>query len=121
MASVKVKPEFGADVEMSEQVQLIERDSIPPEMRVTQADLRPSIFEDNEELEVAASASEIADAHLNFRLEDNQFSSSKQMLDSVMYQVPINKLYKVIASCNFNPKNYHCPVLVKILDEHILA
>ena len=40
---------------------------------------------------------------------------------SVMNQAPLKKLYKVIASCNYNEDANFCPVLVQIIDKIILA
>ena len=37
-----------------------------------------------------------------------------------MYSIPLDKLYKVIASCQYNEKAEYCPVLVKIIDPTIL-
>ena len=34
-----------------------------------------------------------------------------------MFRCPLNKLYTVKASCNYNTKNPFCPVLVEIIDE----
>ena len=39
---------------------------------------------------------------------------------NVMNQAPIKKLYKVIASCNYNENADFCPVLVEIIDDKIL-
>lgn len=41
-------------------------------------------------------------------------------MSKVMYQVPLYKLYKVVASCQFEEDAEFCPVLVKIIDETIL-
>ena len=38
----------------------------------------------------------------------------------VIYEVPLNKLYKVVASCAYEEGADFCPVLVKIIDEKIL-
>ena len=40
-------------------------------------------------------------------------------MKGVMYSVPLNKLYKVVASCNFNENAPFCPVLVQIMDSKI--
>ena len=40
-------------------------------------------------------------------------------MKSSMFQVPLSKLYKVVASCNYNEDNLFCPVLVKIINEKI--
>ena len=62
----------------------------------------------------------IREEHKNWRLEENQFSSAKEYMRKVMYQVPLNKLYKVIASCQYEEEAKFCPVLVKIVDKYIL-
>ena len=53
-------------------------------------------------------------------LEKNQFKASKEMMRNIEFNVPIDELYKVVASCNYNINNFYCPVLVKIVDETIL-
>ena len=58
--------------------------------------------------------------HVKWRLEDNQFSSAKEYMRKVMYEVPLSKLYKVVASCQYEEDAKYCPVLVKIIDEFIL-
>ena len=37
------------------------------------------------------------------------------------FKVPLDKLYKVVASCNYNITNYYCPVLIEVVDRKILA
>ena len=37
-----------------------------------------------------------------------------------MYSVPLDKLYQVIASCQYNEGAIFCPVLVKIIDPTVL-
>ena len=41
-------------------------------------------------------------------------------MKKVMYYVPLDKLYKVIASCQYTENSDFCPVLVKIVDKQIL-
>ena len=41
-------------------------------------------------------------------------------MTKVRYQVPLNKLYKVVASCMYEEYASFCPVLIKIVDEQIL-
>ena len=41
-------------------------------------------------------------------------------MNKVMYSIPLNKLYKVIASCQYNEAADFCPVLVKIIDPTVL-
>ena len=52
--------------------------------------------------------------------ENIQCRSSEEYMQKVMYKVPLNKLYKVFASCNYNERSLYCPVLVKIMDKDIL-
>ena len=54
------------------------------------------------------------------KLETNQFKGSKDMMRNIEFTVPIDELYKVVASCNYNINNFYCPVLVKIIDQTIL-
>ena len=41
-------------------------------------------------------------------------------MSKVSYQVPLNSLYKVLASCMYEEDGNFCPVLVKIIDPTIL-
>ena len=41
-------------------------------------------------------------------------------MKEVMFKVPLNKLYKLIASCYYNEFGNFCPVLVKIVDDKVL-
>ena len=41
-------------------------------------------------------------------------------MQKVMYQVPLDKLYQIVASCQFNDYEDFCPVLIKIIDPNIL-
>ena len=54
-------------------------------------------------------------------LASHQFKKSKAMMRDIEFTVPIDELYKVVASCNYNINNYYCPVLVKIVDPVILS
>ena len=42
---------------------------------------------------------------------------SKDYIEKVNNTIPVNELYEVIDSCNYNEKNYWCPVLLKIGNE----
>ena len=46
----------------------------------------------------------------------NQAKTSKDFMKKAMYSVPLEKLYKVMASCQYNEDADYCPVLVKIID-----
>ena len=54
--------------------------------------------------------------HADNRLEHNQFTTSKEMLNALKFSVPLDKLYKVVASCNYNQANLYCPVIVEVID-----
>jgi len=41
-------------------------------------------------------------------------------MKKVMYSVPLDKLYRIISSCEYNEKGVFCPVIVEIIDEEIL-
>lgn len=41
-------------------------------------------------------------------------------MKNVMYSVPLNKLYKMMASCQYTEGASFCPVLIQIVDETIL-
>lgn len=41
-------------------------------------------------------------------------------MSKVMDSVPLKKLYKVVASCNYNEKADFCPVLLEVIDKTIL-
>ena len=60
---------------------------------------------------------EIKYLHDDNKLASNQYSDSKQMQEKLMFKCPLNRLYTVVASCNYNSQNPFCPVLVEIKDE----
>ena len=68
-----------------------------------------------------AKLGEIRDKHEAYKLLSNQFSTAKDFMDKVMFSVPLNKLYKVIGSCNYNEDAEFCPVLVGIIDPVVLS
>ena len=41
-------------------------------------------------------------------------------MDKVMYEIPLEKLYRVIASCQYEEGSDFCPVLVKIMSPQIV-
>ena len=51
--------------------------------------------------------------------ERNQFSNSKKFLREVMFKVPLNKLYELVASCQYNEESDFCPVLVRVVNEKV--
>ena len=63
---------------------------------------------------------EMMTAHEDNSLENCQFRSTSEFMNKVRYQVPLNELYEVQASCNYDEDGSFCPVLVKIIDETIL-
>ena len=40
-------------------------------------------------------------------------------MNAAMYSVPLNKLYEVVASCQYNEIADFCPVLIKIVNDEI--
>ena len=60
---------------------------------------------------------EIEELHDKYNPADNQCRNSKDFMKKVMYYVPLDKLYKVIASCQYTENSDFCPVLVKIVDQ----
>ena len=73
-----------------------------------------------EEMMKDAEMEEILKQHEQHQLQDNQCRTSKQFMKKVMYSVPLDKLYKVIASCQYNDHGEFCPVLCKIIDPTVL-
>ena len=67
-----------------------------------------------------ASLPEIKAAHSKHAPEANQYNTAKEFMRNVMYSVPLKKLYKVVASCNYNEKADFCPVLLEVIDKTIL-
>ena len=67
-----------------------------------------------------ASMFDIKNAHRTNAPAENQYKSAKDFMRNVMYSVPLNKLYKVVASCNYNEKADFCPVLLEVKDKSIL-
>ena len=59
---------------------------------------------------------EMIKQHDKNALIENQSKTSKDFMNKVMYNVPLNRLYKVLASCQYNEGANYCPVLVKIID-----
>ena len=67
-----------------------------------------------------ANLADIRRKHEAYKLKSNQFSTAKDFMDKVMFSVPLNKLYQVIGSCNYNEDAEFCPVLVEIIDPIVL-
>ena len=61
----------------------------------------------------------ILDAHSKNSLEGHQFKIAKDFLNRAEFSVPLDKLYKVLASCNFNENNFYCPVLLQVVNSKI--
>ena len=55
---------------------------------------------------------DILELHKTNKLSENQFGSSKEFMKQVMYSVPLDKLYRVMASCQFAEDSDFCPVLL---------
>ena len=58
-------------------------------------------------------------AHKVNNIESMQFRTSKEFVKAAMYSVPLNKLYEVVASCQYSEGADFCPVLVKVIDDKI--
>ena len=41
-------------------------------------------------------------------------------MNQVMYKVPLDELYTIISSCNYNEESDFCPVLIKIENHKII-
>ena len=65
------------------------------------------------------SLEKIRQAHKKNNPETNQCKDSSDFMHKVMYSVPLNQLYEVVASCNYDEKSNFCPVLIRIVDEKI--
>ena len=76
--------------------------------------------EDEDYTYKGATLDEIQQAHEQYSLRNKQFKSSKQFMKEVMFTVPLDSLYTVLASCQYNEESYFCPVLVRIEDPEIL-
>ena len=73
----------------------------------------------HEEAPEDATLEQIKVIHRDNQLEDNQFKSAKDYMNKVMYQVPLNKLYEVMHSCQYNEKGAYCPVQLRVVNEAI--
>ena len=40
-------------------------------------------------------------------------------MQKVMFKVPLNELYEVLSSCQYNEESDFCPILVRIVDDEI--
>ena len=67
----------------------------------------------------SAQSSEILEAHRLNSLQDSNIRTAKDLMQSVMYQVPLSRLYTIMASCQFDESSKFCPMLVMINDETI--
>ena len=59
-------------------------------------------------------------AHDSNSIDKTEIQDAKDFMNKVQYRVPLKKLYKVVASCQYNEKGDFCPVLVEIKDKTIL-
>ena len=62
---------------------------------------------------------QILAAHAANSMDSNTITSAKDLMQKVMYQVPLSRLYSILASCQYDSGSEFCPVLVKINDETI--
>lgn len=65
--------------------------------------------------------SKIPEIHETWSLENekNQFSNSRKFLKEVMFKVPLDKLYELVASCQYKEESDFCPVLVRVVDKNV--
>ena len=50
-----------------------------------------------------------------------QCDSAKDYMDKIAYHVPLEKLYEIVACCQFEEGSKFCPVLIKINEAQIIA
>ena len=67
-----------------------------------------------------ASVEHMKASHANNSIHKKEIRSAKEFMQNIQYKVPLKKLYKVLASCQYNEKGDFCPVLVEIKDPTIL-
>ena len=70
-------------------------------------------------MQSSARSQDILAAHSANSLQGNRITSAKDLMQRVMYQVPLSRLYSIVASCQFDENARFCPILVKINDETI--
>ena len=56
----------------------------------------------------------IKKAHMDNDPKTSHCNKSSEFMNKVMYSMPLNQLYEVIASCNYDEKSNFCPVLIHI-------
>ena len=91
---------------------MIEVGTRAPAMELLEVKPRISSMENE-----CCSVKEIKRLHEENDLAINQYSTSKQMIEKMVFKCPLDKLYSVIASCNYNIQNRFCPVLVEVKDQ----
>ena len=62
----------------------------------------------------------IGKVHEENNLRNSQALYAKDYMLQVSYSVPIDKLYRVLSSCNFDTDLEFCPVLLQIMDDRII-
>ena len=67
-----------------------------------------------------ASVDHMKASHAKNSIHKNDIRSAKSFMQNIQYKVPLKKLYKVLASCQYNENGEFCPVLVEIKDPKIL-
>ena len=53
--------------------------------------------------------------HMKNSLENRQYTSTKEFMNAVTYNLPLNELYRVMASCQYTEDSDFCPVLVEVM------
>ena len=63
--------------------------------------------------------SNIVQLHEEHNLQEmhKQCKTSKDFMKMCMYSVPLDSLYRILASCQYRQDAEFCPVLVQIIDE----
>ena len=56
-------------------------------------------MEDGSTSQLSAMNKQILSAHFHNSLDNNSISSAKDLMQKVMYQVPLSRLYSIMASC----------------------
>lgn len=79
----------------------------------------PDYIEDctNDAATLDKQSEHIKNVHEEHSLKKNQCENPKEMLGKLSFKVPLDKLYRLVASCNYNVQNRFCPVLVEIKDK----
>ena len=84
---------------------------------------RTQLIQDPEEKGARTMSSTPMSNIVQLHKEQNLFEmhkhckNSKDFMKMCMYSVPLDSLYKILASCQYRQDAEFCPVLVQIVDE----